>query len=652
MDDVFLEGATPDGPAVVGHLSVIVDTEGITFLGPEPGDRRTVGWDRMSPLEFGPPAALPDGMAVTSLEFELDGRPLRLLVPSKTGPTGEAWAEASEPSAEVVVATAPDVSGPTEVQVVPGVPLVVESAFVPTPAAAASPVLSVDSTAPVVEIPVPVVEIPVPVAESAAAVIESPVPVVESAPTVIVEIPVPAVDSPPTVIVSSPAPAIESPPPVIAESPVPVVESPTPVVVETPVPAVESPPQVVVETPVPAVESPPQVVVETPVPVVDSPPTVIVSSPTPVAESPPPVIVEIPGPAVDSRPTVIVSSPTPVVESPAPVVESPAPVVEIPVSVHPVDDVSATEPELEETPGDEAEWAPTPPRSFYRSFERMSIGPRAPQPLVTRRMLRLVLVAALAGLIPLAAGVWYAHLAPGGASTPARTLSDAKIAALVGIQPGDLPTWSSTAPRTGNAFAAGATSNGALGLSTAVTAATSMARCLHVPISAVEGAFGMGNAISQRTAEVTSPSYADPSGNGGSVNSVVDVVKTPQILNADANVFQDPSLFATCYQPYVQAMLPFTTVGGPGPGFATATVQPIVVPVPAGPGNVEVAAFQIARIANDPGQTTTVVTTAIAVFGGRVQATIGTVSNFVFSIDAQNQLVHNVEVRTIGVSAL
>ncbi len=637
MDDVFLEGATPDGPAVVGHLSVIVDTEGITFLGPEPGDRRTVGWDRMSPLEFGPPAALPDGMAVTSLEFELDGRPLRLLVPSKTGPTGEAWAEASEPSAEVVVATAPDVSGPTEVQVVPGVPLVVESAFVPTPAAAASPVLSVDSTAPVVEIPVPVVEIPVPVAESAAAVIESPVPVVESAPTVIVEIPVPAVDSPPTVIVSSPAPAIESPPPVIAESPVPVVESPTPVVVETPVPAVESPPQVVVETPVPAVESPPQVVVETPVPVVDSPP---------------PVIVEIPGPAVDSRPTVIVSSPTPVVESPAPVVESPAPVVEIPVSVHPVDDVSATEPELEETPGDEAEWAPTPPRSFYRSFERMSIGPRAPQPLVTRRMLRLVLVAALAGLIPLAAGVWYAHLAPGGASTPARTLSDAKIAALVGIQPGDLPTWSSTAPRTGNAFAAGATSNGALGLSTAVTAATSMARCLHVPISAVEGAFGMGNAISQRTAEVTSPSYADPSGNGGSVNSVVDVVKTPQILNADANVFQDPSLFATCYQPYVQAMLPFTTVGGPGPGFATATVQPIVVPVPAGPGNVEVAAFQIARIANDPGQTTTVVTTAIAVFGGRVQATIGTVSNFVFSIDAQNQLVHNVEVRTIGVSAL
>ena len=61
MDDVYLEGATPDGPAVVGHLSVIVDTEGITFLGPEPGERRTVGWERPSPLEFGAPAALPGG---------------------------------------------------------------------------------------------------------------------------------------------------------------------------------------------------------------------------------------------------------------------------------------------------------------------------------------------------------------------------------------------------------------------------------------------------------------------------------------------------------------------------------------------------------------------------------------------------------------
>jgi hypothetical protein len=98
-------------------------------------------------------------------------------------------------------------------------------------------------------------------------------------------------------------------------------------------------------------------------------------------------------------------------------------------------------------------------------------------------------------------------------------------------------------------------------------------------------------------------------------------------------------------------MLPYATGVGAG-GFATATVQPIVVPMPTGPSDLDVAAFQIARIANDPGQTATVVTTAVAVFGGRVQATLGTVSNFVFSIDAQNQLVHDLEVRTIGVSQL
>lgn len=43
-------------------------------------------------------------------------------------------------------------------------------------------------------------------------------------------------------------------------------------------------------------------------------------------------------------------------------------------------------------------------------------------------------------------------------------------------------------------------------------------------------------------------------------------------------------------------------------------------------------------------------TTAIAVSAGRVQATLGTVSNFVFSLDAQNQLVRDVETRTIGMS--
>jgi len=110
-------------------------------------------------------------------------------------------------------------------------------------------------------------------------------------------------------------------------------------------------------------------------------------------------------------------------------------------------------------------------------------------------------------------------------------------------------------------------------------------------------------------------------------------------------------LFATCYQPFVQAMLPYASGGG-STGFATATVQPVVVPVPEGPGTVTVAGFQIARIANAPGQTKTVITTATAVFVGRVQATLGTVSNLVFSLNAQNQLVRELEIRSIGVGQL
>jgi hypothetical protein len=203
----------------------------------------------------------------------------------------------------------------------------------------------------------------------------------------------------------------------------------------------------------------------------------------------------------------------------------------------------------------------------------------------------------------------------------------------------------------GNAFAAGATTAGAAALNTAEQASTVMARCLHVPVSAVDGAFGMGSSVTQRTAEVTSPSYADPAGNGGAVNSVVDVMKTPAIGEADASVFADPGLFATCYQPFVQAMLPYAPGAGTV-GFATATVQPIIVPVPDGPAPVTVAGFQIARIANDNGQAKTVVSTATAVFDGRVQATLGTVSDLVFSLNAQDQLLRDVEIRTVGVGEL
>jgi hypothetical protein len=466
MDDVYLEGATPDGPAVVGHLSVIVDTDGITFLGPEAGERRTVGWERTSPLEFGAPAALPDGEQATSLEFVVDGRPLRLLVPSKKGPH-----RADE-----------DVASVDHAPVVPA------------------------STIHLAEPPAPALAVP-------------------------------------------PAPVHGAPPaPVLAE-----------------------------------------------------PPTLAY-------------------------------------------VEPPSPVGVI------QDTFVGVETEHEDWSTDDDSAPPRLP-TWFKYVSRQPKQARKPVATRKQNLVRLVLFTVLAGLIPIAAGVRYFQMQSTSGHIVGVPLSDSLIAGRVGIQAGDLPGWSASTSNPGNVFAAGATTHGAGALSTAEQASTAMARCLHVPVSAVDGALGMGAAVSQLSAEVPSLSYADPAGNGGTVSSVADVVKSTNAQAADASVFQDPALFATCYQPFVQAMLPYSPVGG-GAGFATATVQPLVVPVPAGPGTVTAAGFQIARIANDKGQTKTVISTATAVFDGRVQVTLGTVSNLVFSIDAQNQLVRDIEIRTIGVSQL
>jgi len=563
MDDVYLSGSTPDGPAVVAHLSVIVDTEGITFLGPEPGERRTVGWERTSPLEFGPPAELPGGEAVTSLEFVVDGRPLRLLVPTKKDP---------DQASDLVAAVAVPVASSTVVESPAPVAVpVASSTVVESPAPVAVPVIE----SPVVDLPPPVA---VPVAEIP--VIESPAPVA-----------VPVIESP----------VVDLPPPVA----VPVAESP---VVEIPVveiPVVEIPPPVAVPAPVavPVVESP-------------SPVEIVVTEEAAVADRFAEAPADAPAETIETSPD------SPVV---APVFEDWLPED---------DDMARPQPRV---------WYQYTPRRPRRRFSEKTPSPE--------RLVKLVVFTVLIGLLPIAGGLrYFRSYVPSGRITGV-ALSDSAIAARVGIQPGDLPGWSTDAPRMGNAFAAGATTNGAGALRTAEQASTVMARCLHVPVSSVAGAFGMGSAISQINAEVTSPSYLDPAGNGGAVSSVVDMVKTPQVQQADSSVFDDPALFATCYQPFVQAMLPYAPGFG-STGFATATVQPIVVPVPEGPGAVQVAAFQIARIANQDGQAKTVVTTATAVFDGRVQATLGTVTNFVFSLDAQNELVRDLETRVLGVSEL
>jgi hypothetical protein len=529
MDDVYLEGATPEGPAVVGHLSVIVDSEGITFLGPEPGERRMVGWERSSPLEFGAPAALPDGEQGTCLEFVVDGRPLRLLVPSKKGAH-----DAPAGSGDVPPASDP----PTR------------------PAHLAEPPLFIDP----------------------------PAPVVADAPALLLEPPAPTpVDPIETVLATPPAPTFLDPP-----APT-VLDPPAPTVLDPPAPTLRQPPA---PAPMPV-----------PLPVSD-----------PVGPPAPDVVDDI----------ALVAATT--------------------------HDGAGTDTAVDPA-ADEDESGPVRLPAWFRYVSRQSRESKKHAPTRAERIVRLVVFTVLAGLIPIAAGVRYFQDQGTTGHITGVALTDAAVAARVGIQPTDLPGWSAGAPQIGNAFAAGATTHGAAALNTAEQASTVLARCLHVPVSAVDGAFGMGNSVSQRTAEAISPSYADPAGNGGAVSSVVDVVKSPQIGATDATVFQDPALFATCYQPFVQAMLPYASGGGPT-GFATATVQPVVVPVPAGPGTVTVAGFQIARIANEAGQTKTVVSIATAVFVGRVQATLGTVSNLVFSLDAQNQLVRHLEIRSIGVGQL
>jgi hypothetical protein len=187
---------------------------------------------------------------------------------------------------------------------------------------------------------------------------------------------------------------------------------------------------------------------------------------------------------------------------------------------------------------------------------------------------------------------------------------------------------------------------------TAQTATVVLARCLHVPVSAVDGAFGLGG-VSIPSGRADSRIYVDPSGGGSTVSSSVDVMRSVRDEQNDFRVFENPSLFATCYQPFAQAMLPYTVVADTGSsGLSFATVEPVVVPPPPDGAATQVAAFQIARIGNDKGQTVTMITTAVAIYGGRLQASIGTVSDFVFPLDVQNTVVHSIEARVIGASLL
>jgi len=251
---------------------------------------------------------------------------------------------------------------------------------------------------------------------------------------------------------------------------------------------------------------------------------------------------------------------------------------------------------------------------------------------------RLVALLVVLLLLVGAAGGWYYkhHNSSSGTPSPAAVQADLAIAAHAGLQRTDLPGWTTAPGSAGDAFApvialsptaAGAASN----------ALTALARCLHVPVAYVTAAFG--GVTSSRTAQTASPTFVDPSAAGTAASSVVDVMQAPSAEQADFSVFSNAAGFTTCYQAYAQAMLPYTRSAAAAP-FTSVTVQATTVPAPTST-QVHVEAFQITRARAGASATTT----AVAVFGGRVQATLSLASPAAFPPPAEAALVTNVEGR-------
>jgi len=266
----------------------------------------------------------------------------------------------------------------------------------------------------------------------------------------------------------------------------------------------------------------------------------------------------------------------------------------------------------------------------------------------TRRV--LVLLVALVLVAGGATGWYYSqhHALPflGSSAPPVNAARDLGLAATTVIQPPDLSGWTVQGPAT-EPFAMGSASSAAAAQASA-GASGSLAQCLRVSPSTLSAATGAaGASVPAHTAFAASRAYADSSGDAA--GSVTDVMDSSSVVQADAKVFANASLFATCYQPYVQAMLPYlSTQWGSHQGFDTATVDPTSVAIPS-PG-VHAYAFAITLFGHSGDVGTTASLTDIAVFGGRFQATMSLYSPLVFPVDAQSALVGSTESRVAAVA--
>ena len=74
LDGVVVSGTTPDGPAAVTGVSLVLDARGMTVIVPGGGEPRTAPWSKVSVPRFRSAATLPDGTPATALAVDAGGR--------------------------------------------------------------------------------------------------------------------------------------------------------------------------------------------------------------------------------------------------------------------------------------------------------------------------------------------------------------------------------------------------------------------------------------------------------------------------------------------------------------------------------------------------------------------------------------------------
>jgi hypothetical protein len=131
---------------------------------------------------------------------------------------------------------------------------------------------------------------------------------------------------------------------------------------------------------------------------------------------------------------------------------------------------------------------------------------------------------------------------------------------------------------------------------------------------------------------------------GTTASSVVNIMPGPAAEHADYKVFANPSLFASCYQVYAQSLLADTA-----PTAASAAPFTSVSVVSESEGTsastrVHSQAFNITRT----GTKGSLITTAVIIFGGRMQVTLDLSSTTVFPAPSQIALVNAVQARVIS----